>query len=1276
LTLAAAAATLAAAAAFWWVPTRVERIVKGLEHRAGELLALDICHGEARLEGTTQLVIEDLSATASAIPADGPLLTVRRIEVDFDPYTFKDGVPVLLGVRVEGAQVQLWAAADGRDNFRETAKGISELLRRSAADPSSAKKPSRLVALLKQLPPVEARDVTVRGHFERGSAADGTRTVAHFRWERGVVTAANPSESGLEKRMRFQARFEDALDQGGQVRLDGELNRDAGSAQFSARFHRGLPVETGPATMRLDSVTWVKGQLLEINVGDLRAAVPAVDDLVHIGGRLMGEDGEARAADLAARFRNALDQTLSRIVDLKRRAGTARDVLVSLGYDAASVDRVLSGWTRGTADLLAALAEPLQRRSVTFDKVRLTRVRDHEAGANATATASIWVVHLLQAGEAELWAHLRRDEDPRDLAIKWRMGYAPLGLTVEGRTAVVGGEVDTDFEGRLSVEAPHLALTGSGAWSQGRLILDGDVEMRIDEPPLAVTASGLLRDGAFEGTAELRADVAGLVRDLRMQGLARDGRWSAEVRGDVEAPGQGQKARLTANLDSTSGLKKLALHAKEPVGFDLGGHRIHLHGLSLGLDRELRLEDLTVTRAGADISRRLLSLESMRVRLSEPLGRQTLDELAAAHGKGTLEQEVLALVAEVELMEPHVFLRQPNPIPMDEAAEPARAPKDFDADLDRKLAGDSRSGKRVEMYEPLRKGMSRTVLGLEGRLVRLLGLLRKLGDRFPLEKVTVVAGRLEYADAVAQEDRLVTDLSRFDGTFEKMPGGGTFRMEVSFLAPGVGGEVSNRIEAEIHLVTGDVSGTLDLPGFPLYPYRFLAPRALVMSPASRLLDTRLRFAYQAERNTVSLWGTGRLAGLTLSSGRMASEPLRSLDLSFDLGHSADQAVTMDLAAHVLDTGKYAGIRLGSGPKIRTRLRLDCADAEFPSFVFGLGMDLTPLQQVLDSIPTPLIHRLSGIRAQGYVGLEMEIAGDSGDLGNLRFNWRFREREVSIDTYGRFVEMQKLLGPFTFRIRGGGKERRTIRVGEGPLWTRISEIPPWVHLAVTTTEDGSFFRHEGFNRFQWKMSIIDNLEAGRFVRGASTISMQLVKNLFLGHQKTVARKFQELLLTWLMEKEIPKERIIELYLNVIEWGRGVYGLADAARHYFQRPARDITLAQAALLATFIPYPRPFDDRFRKGLDHEARTRRWNRWWDRRLKLVKRVTRAMVSNCDRVDSKCPTSTGDTCRSLHRMCRSGRSVFYEAENLLSLDKLIEPPEVDVDTAVDDGMDAVIEL
>ena len=1262
-------AALAAAAVFWWIPTRVERMVKSLEHRAGELLALDITHSAAYLEGTTRLVIENLTATADSSPDDGPLFIARRVEVDFDPFAIKDSVPTLLGVRFDGVYIQPWAPADGPDNFSETVRGALKLLqRRSGGD--GGEKPSRLVRLLKQLPPMEFRDVSFLGHFERGSSADGTFSVVHFRWTGGVISAANPSDSGLEKRLRFRADFEDTL-AGGQVRIEGELNRDQNTAHASARFQAGLPVVAGPATLRLDGLTWVRGQMLEVDIGDLRVDVPPATELARIAGTILGQDGDGggRAAALRARIERVQGEIVARLATLKTRAEQARGALVGLGYDAASVDRTIAGWSQDLFDLVTALAEPLHRTEVAFHKVRLTRIRDVDGGAQ------VWVLHLFQAGEAEIWFRVRQDLDTRDLAVKWRLGYTPLGLSVEGRTAVVAGEVDTDFEGRLALEAPHLVLSGSGAWSLGRLTLEGDLEARLDEPPLALTAGGILRDGRPEGTAELRADVAGLVRDLQVRALAREGRWSVEVDGDIEAPGQGQKARLSASADNVGGLKKLSLRATEPVGFDVGGYRIHLHGISLGLDRELRLSDLTVTRAGADISRKMLSLKELRVRLSEPLGQETLSAFMKARDEDRLEQEILARVAAVELMEPHLFLRQPNPLPVQEVADSAGEERDFDAALDRKLDEEPRKGKRIEMYKPLREGMSRLVLGLETRLGKVLGLLHKLGDRFPLEMVTIVAGRLEYADAVAEEDRLVTDLSQFDGTFEKMPGGGTFRMKVGFLTPGVSGEVSNRVEAEINLVTGDVSGILDLPGFPLYPYRFMAPHALVISPGTRLSDSRLRFAYEAERGLVRLWGQVHLSGLTVASSRMAEEPLRNLDLTFDLGRAADQAITMDLGSHILDTGDWASVRLGNGPAVRTRLRLDCADSEFPKFILGLGLDFTPFQQVLDAIPSPLIHRLSGMRVQGYIGAELELTGDSGDLGNLRFDFRFKERDVSVDSFGRHVDMQRLRGSFTFRIRGGGMQRKTIRVGEGPLWTPITEVPPWVVLAVTTTEDGSFFRHDGFNRFQWKMSIIDNLEAGRFVRGASTISMQLVKNLFLGHQKTVARKFQELLLTWLMEKELPKERIIELYLNIIEWGRGVYGLADAGREYFQRHARDISLAQAALLATFIPYPRPFNDRFDRGRDRDARTKRWNRWWDQRLKLVKRVNRAMVNNCDRVDSKCPVSTGGTCQALHRMCGSGRSVFYEAEHLTSLDKLIEPPELDADTAgVPD--DAVIDF
>jgi membrane peptidoglycan carboxypeptidase len=127
------------------------------------------------------------------------------------------------------------------------------------------------------------------------------------------------------------------------------------------------------------------------------------------------------------------------------------------------------------------------------------------------------------------------------------------------------------------------------------------------------------------------------------------------------------------------------------------------------------------------------------------------------------------------------------------------------------------------------------------------------------------------------------------------------------------------------------------------------------------------------------------------------------------------------------------------------------------------------------------------------------------------------------------------------------------------------------VAVLVCEDGGFYRHGGFDFRAIERAIKDDIVAGRFVRGASTISMQLAKNLYLGREKTLARKLQEALLTMLLEQELTKKELMELYLNVVELGPGLYGVGPAAAHYFDTTPRDLTLGQALYLASILPDP---------------------------------------------------------------------------------------------------------
>jgi monofunctional biosynthetic peptidoglycan transglycosylase len=136
---------------------------------------------------------------------------------------------------------------------------------------------------------------------------------------------------------------------------------------------------------------------------------------------------------------------------------------------------------------------------------------------------------------------------------------------------------------------------------------------------------------------------------------------------------------------------------------------------------------------------------------------------------------------------------------------------------------------------------------------------------------------------------------------------------------------------------------------------------------------------------------------------------------------------------------------------------------------------------------------------------------------------------------------------------------------------LSRVPAPLVRAVILAEDARFYAHDGFDLIAFKEAMSYNLTEGRMALGASTISQQTVKNLFLSQARTPLRKWHELVLTWGMEHRVSKRRILELYLNVAEFGAGVYGVQAASRAYFQTPVDEISLAQAAGLAATLPSP---------------------------------------------------------------------------------------------------------
>jgi monofunctional glycosyltransferase len=157
------------------------------------------------------------------------------------------------------------------------------------------------------------------------------------------------------------------------------------------------------------------------------------------------------------------------------------------------------------------------------------------------------------------------------------------------------------------------------------------------------------------------------------------------------------------------------------------------------------------------------------------------------------------------------------------------------------------------------------------------------------------------------------------------------------------------------------------------------------------------------------------------------------------------------------------------------------------------------------------------------------------------------------------------------------------------WVPLARVSRHLIHAVLSSEDQGFFGHEGVDWKAIEESIEKNVQKGRFARGGSTITQQLAKNLYFGTRKTLGRKALELVVTRWLEADLPKARILELYLNLIEWGDGIYGCEAGARHWYGEPASALSAGDAAGLAAMIPNPRRLNPRVNPAR-HERATRR--------------------------------------------------------------------------------------
>jgi membrane peptidoglycan carboxypeptidase len=249
---------------------------------------------------------------------------------------------------------------------------------------------------------------------------------------------------------------------------------------------------------------------------------------------------------------------------------------------------------------------------------------------------------------------------------------------------------------------------------------------------------------------------------------------------------------------------------------------------------------------------------------------------------------------------------------------------------------------------------------------------------------------------------------------------------------------------------------------------------------------------------------------------------------------------------------------------------------------SLDLPTTAVQAIVDAMPRALIPKLDGLTVRGTLAWPLRITLDSVDIDGIEIVSKPVLSGFRVVTMGKSIDFDRLKSAFKYTIRGVDGEPARRR--SGPLTGRfaaLEEITPYMAKAVTTTEDGSFYTHDGISTFAIRESIITNLRQGKFSRGASTLTQQLVKNLYLGPDKTVSRKLQELFIARQIEEALSKEELIALYLNIIEWGPGIYGIVEASEHYFGKAPAELTALQAIFLSSIIPNPRRYHGFFDAG-----------------------------------------------------------------------------------------------
>jgi len=412
------------------------------------------------------------------------------------------------------------------------------------------------------------------------------------------------------------------------------------------------------------------------------------------------------------------------------------------------------------------------------------------------------------------------------------------------------------------------------------------------------------------------------------------------------------------------------------------------------------------------------------------------------------------------------------------------------------------------------------------------------------------------------------------------------------LAGGYGGVPGNLWTAKGPLDPRGLTASIELEAakFQLDRLAPILERTPVVDYASTSVDTKVRLDLTA--NGGKFAGEFHLRGLNVGHPMLADKEVHDLDLSGKIAGSFDRAarrfelhqgdfVTRDVPFSV--TGAVARPHR----IIEEAAPVVAGDPKPPGGPVGpprqgpagvqflnLRLVIPPIdcQRMLGAIPTEMAPYMAGYKLRGVFDVDVNLDVDWAKLDETKLGGHVGLRHCKVveqpadspkrlkDEFEHYVEVDQ------------GKWHSFVVGPSSNDFVPFEEISPYLVRSIMSTEDSAFYSHKGFITTEFRTALVNDLKAGAFKYGASSITMQMVKNVLLYREKTLARKLQELFLTWHVENTLTKDRILEIYFNVIEYGPGLYGIGPATAYYFGKAPKDLTPVEAAFFSTILPAPK--------------------------------------------------------------------------------------------------------